>query len=269
MVFLRNVSNTFNQGHRGVTPLRHSATRYIIEINSEDPRRCMLIVPCQQWPAPYMRLPITVAAPINPFMSNGQKMTHILRARVRATVARAYASSSCVCLSSSGRPRNFCPRPPVRKPTFVCATTTIKAVMPAHDVFFFGSQAGLSSRLLPVLLCEEYVMTSLTANFRLICGPAGIRAGEQSVRELGKSITIPTGPQRRLSCLHMMWHCVRSPAVWIAWPMHWAQNHQPCDSDCGARPDYWLSHDQIQCLLATIQPMPQYLFFSSQAAADL
>ena len=63
-----------------------------------------------------------------------KKMTHILRARVRATVARAYASSSCVCLSSSGRRRNFCPRPPVRKPTFVCATTTIKAVMPAHDV---------------------------------------------------------------------------------------------------------------------------------------
>ena len=63
---------------------------------------------------------------------------------------------------------------------------------------FFGSQAGLSSRLLPVLLCEEYVVTSLTANFRLICGPAGIRAGEQSVCELNKSITIPTGPQRRL-----------------------------------------------------------------------
>ena len=53
---------------------------------------------------------------------------------VRATVARACASSSCVCLSSSGRLRNFCPRPPVRKPTFVCATTTIKAVMPAHYV---------------------------------------------------------------------------------------------------------------------------------------
>ena len=102
--------------------------------SNEDPRKCMLIVPCQQWPAPHMRLPITVAAPINPFMSKGQKMTHILRARVRATVARAYASSSCVCLSSSGSFRNFCPRPPVRKPTFVCATTTIKAVMPAQEV---------------------------------------------------------------------------------------------------------------------------------------
>ena len=36
MVFLRNVSNTFNQGHRGVTPLRHSATRYIIEIKKAE-----------------------------------------------------------------------------------------------------------------------------------------------------------------------------------------------------------------------------------------
>ena len=33
--------------------------------SNEDPRRCMLMVPCQQWPAPCMRLPITVAAPIN------------------------------------------------------------------------------------------------------------------------------------------------------------------------------------------------------------
>ena len=84
--------------------------------------------------ARYMRLPMTVAAPINPFMSRGQKMTHILRARVRVTVARAYASSSCVCRSSSRRLRNFCSRPSVRKPTLVCATTTIKAVIPAHDV---------------------------------------------------------------------------------------------------------------------------------------
>ena len=37
-------------------------------------------------------------------------------------------------LSSSGSARNFCPRPPVRKPTFVCATTTIKAVMSAQEV---------------------------------------------------------------------------------------------------------------------------------------
>ena len=47
-------------------------------------------------------------------------------------------------------------------------------------------------------------MTSLTANFRLICGPAGIRAGEQSVSELSKRITIPTGPQRRLKQLVML-----------------------------------------------------------------
>ena len=88
LMSLRNVSDTFDQGHRGVTPLCHSTAGHISEIKRaeklvvtwtvlyEDPRKCMLIVPCQQWPAPYMRLPIMVAAPINPFMSKAENDTH-------------------------------------------------------------------------------------------------------------------------------------------------------------------------------------------------
>ena len=90
---------------------------------------------------------MTVAAPINPFMSREQKMTHILRVRVRATVARAYASSSCVCRSSSERPRNLCSRPLVRKLIVVCATTTIKAVIPAHEVTLREMTFRLNSTL--------------------------------------------------------------------------------------------------------------------------
>ena len=45
---------------------------------------------------------------------------------------------------------------------------------------------------------QRNVRSMLSANFRLICGPAGIRAGEQSVSERSKSITKPTRPQRRL-----------------------------------------------------------------------
>ena len=45
---------------------------------------------------------------------------------------------------------------------------------------------------------QRNVRSMLSANFRLICGPAGIRAGEQSVSERSKGITKPTRPQRRL-----------------------------------------------------------------------
>ena len=55
-------------------------------------------------------------------------------ALVIATVARAYASSSCTICSSSGKARKDFLRPPVRKPTLVWARITVRAVMPAQVV---------------------------------------------------------------------------------------------------------------------------------------
>ena len=82
----------------------------ITQTSKEELRRCILTMPFQQWPAPCIKLPMTVAAPINPFMSRGQKITHILRARVRATVALAicffFLSSS---LFFRKRPEFFAP----------------------------------------------------------------------------------------------------------------------------------------------------------------
>ena len=86
--------------------------------------------PSQTCPAPYMSVPITVAAPKRPFMSRGPMMRQSDLALVMATVALAYASSSCTIWSSSDSSRKDFLRPPVRNPTLVWARRTVWAVIP-------------------------------------------------------------------------------------------------------------------------------------------
>ena len=85
--------------------------------------------PAQTCPAVYMSVPSTVAAPRRPFMSSGPMIRQSALALVIATVARAYASSSCTICSSSGKARKYFLRP-LRKPTLVWARITVWAVMP-------------------------------------------------------------------------------------------------------------------------------------------
>ena len=85
-------------------------------------------------PAPCCKHPTTVAAPIIPFISRGHMIKQKRWALVKATVALAKASSRCDCFSSGESSWKLYPRPPVRKPIFVCARSTCCAVIPAHDV---------------------------------------------------------------------------------------------------------------------------------------
>ena len=145
MMSLRNVSDTFDQGYRGVTPLCHNTAGYISEIKRAEKLVVTWTVLCRihvnacwlchasnglrhTWGCPLRSQHQSI-----PSCLRGRKW-HFASASKEGTVARAYASSSCVCLCSSESFRNFCLPPPMRKFTFVCATTTIKAVIPAQEV---------------------------------------------------------------------------------------------------------------------------------------
>ena len=111
-----------------------------------------------------------------------------------ATVALAYASSSCTICSSSDSSRKDFLRPPVRKPTLVWARRTVWAVIPAQVVTPLETMESLEDDT--QLLARNKLVMSLrlrsTARLDLASGWKSQRSKSHSTTNVFNSMYVST-----------------------------------------------------------------------------